>query len=129
MKAVTSDLSEFGTIELSEAVKILRTFKTSNDKTRLLSDGVELCFNRYYGKVFLSDEDYNAATLDENNILRDFLSCPECGLAGHPNDIIDEHEPLDKLSEGCADFLTSIAEQFKMEMETDDFGTPTRKEK
>jgi len=76
---VTTDLKSFGPREITLAGALLTAFKTDDkDNTKLLGDGVEVCFNTQSGCVFLSDEDYNTAMM-LGDTLEDFLSCPECG--------------------------------------------------
>lgn len=88
---VTDDLSDFGTRELWEAGHLLQCY--AENCPDFLTDGVKVWFNRNSGYVFLSDEDFNVAVIEdwqedgEGNRLKplglvQFFSCPECGEEG-----------------------------------------------
>jgi hypothetical protein len=78
-KTVTKDLNDFGFRERGIASKILSTLNTKKDFTKSLGKlGLEICFNMESGFVFISDQDYNVAIMNDDN-LEDFLTCYECG--------------------------------------------------
>jgi len=76
---VTKDISQFGIREREIARELLSVYGTDKDLTTHLGDGVEVWFNKNSGYVFLSDEDYHTAMLNDNGELEDFLNCPNCG--------------------------------------------------
>ncbi len=77
----TRDLLKFDFLELQEAAKLLTARKTIFDNTKLLSDNIALEFNPSSGLVFLVDEDYNVAIM-EDGILVDFHSLSGTGIEG-----------------------------------------------
>jgi hypothetical protein len=74
----TRDLSEFGHQERIIAGELLSTLNTNKDKTKFLGSNVSVEFNTYSGCVFLVDEDFNVAMMNDE-FLEDFHTCPECG--------------------------------------------------
>ena len=77
---VTADLSRFGYRELMIAGKLLHAY--SEQPADFLGTGLTINFNTHSGYVFLSDEDYNVGMLDEDDKLKQWFSCPECGHEG-----------------------------------------------
>lgn len=75
---VTSDISQFGFREKDMAAELLKTHGSSSDHTKFLGNSVNVFMNMNSGYVFLSDEDYNTAMMNGDN-LEDFFSCPNCG--------------------------------------------------
>jgi len=102
MSDVTKDLTQFGYRELGMAGDLLKAIKTDKDKTEYLYNGVELQFNPNSGNVFLSDEDYNVAMMNGDD-LEDFFSCPICGHEG-----FKEEMPHNEDSEECQEYLKDI---------------------
>jgi hypothetical protein len=82
----TQDMSKFGYVERKEAGLLLSTYAGPKDKTRrFASDGVTVEFNPNSGNVFLVDEDYNVAMMEDDELV-DFLNCGECGHEGTPSE-------------------------------------------
>ena len=78
----TRDLAKFGHRERAIAGELLSVLHTGNDKTeRLSNDGIAVEFNLSTGFVFLVDDDYNVALMEDGKLV-DWLSCPECGTEG-----------------------------------------------
>ncbi len=100
----TQDLSSFGCRELDMAGDLLKALKTEKDKTAYLSDGVKVEFNPNSGNVFLVDEGYNVAMMNDD-MLEDWFTCPYCGHEGFKENM--EHEPEDS---DCTEYLESISE-------------------
>jgi hypothetical protein len=98
----TRDLMDFGYVELKEAGLLLSTLKTENDKTKFLGKNVTIEFNPNSGNVFLVDEDFNVAMMNDDK-LEDWFFCHYCGHEGFLENM--EHEPK---NEGCTDYLESI---------------------
>jgi hypothetical protein len=97
-ETVTSDLSEFGYIELKEAGKLLTAYC---DNTAILDgDNVKLWFNKNSGYVFLCDEDYNTAMLNGDDIEL-WRNCPMCGYEEFNSEIADCPEDHDNYFEGA----------------------------
>ena len=86
--SVIQDFSEFGYLEKEEAQKLLAAYGTHKDHTKHLGQGVEVWFNKFSGFVFLSDEDYNVAMLNIDDILEDFYVCPNCGHEDTASDFL-----------------------------------------
>ena len=78
---VTDDLSEFGRSELITAEKLIHAYLNHN-QTKFLANNLKLYFNKKSGYVFLCDEDYNVAMLNEKEELIDYLICSNCGNEG-----------------------------------------------
>ena len=100
MENPTNDLSSFGIKELREAGELLIAYADSHPD--FLGDGVQVWFNSNSGYVFLSDEDFNVAMLD-NGKLEQWFSCPNCGYEGFKEDM--KHGDGDK---DCEDYLKEI---------------------
>lgn len=98
-KTITDDLAEFGFVELEIASKILTAYCEQHPP--FLGDGVKLWFNKNSGCVFLCDEDYNTAMMNEDK-LEQWHNCPECGHEGFLEDMGHEH------NSHCKDFLKDI---------------------
>lgn len=84
MNVVTTDLSKFGYREIREAIELLEAY-LENTKD-ILGDGLTLNFNTHSGCVFLSDEDYRIAMINNGN-LEEWFYCGECGAEGFLEDI------------------------------------------
>lgn len=81
----TRDLSRFGHVEKQEASELLGALNSRKDETQYLGDNVAVEFNPMSGYVFLVDDDYNVAMLNDD-ILEDFHTCPNCGGEGLSSD-------------------------------------------
>lgn len=100
MEVVTADLSKFGNIEITKAVKLLKAYTEQGAEN--LGDGLTINFNTSSGNVFLSDEDLNVYMMNGKN-LKQFFNCGYCGHEGFLEDM--EHEPKDKY---CSEYLKEI---------------------
>lgn len=99
----TRDFSRFGSRERSTAAELLTALHTSNDKaTRLSDNGISIEFNLNSGMVFLVDEEHNVAVMEGDQLV-DFLTCPECGTEGTPNDMLGM-----ELSPCCNKYLAEM---------------------
>jgi len=83
---ITADFSKFGYRELQLASELLQAYLKQG--AEFLTDGITLNFNINSGFVFLSDEDYNVAMLNGEE-LEQFFSCPECGTEGFKEEFED----------------------------------------
>lgn len=88
---VTSNLAEFGNKEIAEAGKILTLY--SEDKlTKIARDyfyteGVNICFNKNSGYVFLSNSEYQVL-MENDGKLDLFIYCSEHGSEGVLSDLV-----------------------------------------
>lgn len=99
----TQDLSDFGEIGREEAGRLLSTLGTSRDHTKYFGDrGVAVEFNPMSGYVFLVDEDYNVAIMNDD-ILEDFHTCPNCGGEGVASDFRE-----DNTDECCQEYADDL---------------------
>lgn len=98
--AVTNDLTRFGFRELDEAADLLKIY--ANNGCTFLEDGVTVWLNKYSGKVFLSDEDYNVAVVEGGKLVQ-FLSCPNCGYEGTQAEAQDELKDFEKYEGFCSE--------------------------
>lgn len=94
--ANTTDLSEFGYIELNEAAKLLTAY--CEQSPDYLEEKIHIEFNPESGCVFLTDEDYNVGMLNGND-LEQWLNCPECGNEGFKDEMLEDANPC------CLEFL------------------------
>lgn len=85
---VTTDLSCFGQRELVIARDLLDTYL--EEGCAILGPGVTLNFNTHSGCVFLCDEDYRVAMVDDEGNLREWFSCPQCGVEGFDGNNYDQ---------------------------------------
>lgn len=91
---VTTDLTRFGQRELSMLREILEAWEKHGIPDEL-TDGVTPHFNTHSGYVFLSDEDYNTAMLnDETGKLEMWYYTPYAGFEGFLSDLIDEYDNM-----------------------------------
>ena len=88
---VTSDLSEFGKIELDEVVILLSEYSKNRS---ILGDKVKPFFNKQSGKVFLSDEDYNTTMINLDKKLELWINCSNCGEEGFLSEGFNEESHL-----------------------------------
>jgi hypothetical protein len=63
-------------------------------------------FNKDSGFVFLTNEDYQVAMINEDNNLVMFYSCPICGHEGFLESMVGEEHHLH--DEECIEFVKSI---------------------
>ena len=99
----TRNFARFGSRERSIAAELLTALHTDKDKASHLSDnGISIEFNLNSGIVFLVDEDFNIAVMEGDQLV-DFLSCPECGTEGTPNDMLGM-----ELSPCCNKYLAEM---------------------
>ncbi len=104
---ITTDLADFGSSEKATAGELLSALNTDKDLTHFLGDGVKLYLNKNSGFVFLSDEDYNTAMIDDEGHLRDFHSCPICGSEGFLEDL---HDGVEELDSECQEWFDNLVE-------------------
>ncbi len=92
----TTDLSEFGYIELKEAARLLTAY--CKQLPNYLEEKIHIEFNPNSGCVFLTDEEFNVGMLNGYD-LEQWLNCPECGNEGFLENMIENSNPC------CLEFL------------------------
>lgn len=114
MSENTQDLSKFGFRELDIAADLLKAFanpsKNSIADDLELSGGVQLEFNPNSGNVFLVDEDYNVAMLNDDNKLENWLNCGNCGYENWASEFTFVTGELNSIDDGrkcpeCKEYL------------------------
>lgn len=101
---VTSDLSNFGSYELTAAINLLEAINDEGFPEGFYTSGVVINFNTVSGKVFLVNSDYQVAMINEDTgKLEQWYWCPYCGHEGFKQDI--KHTPEDP---ECTRYLTEI---------------------
>lgn len=96
----TQDLGSFGSIELEEAGILLTEY--AKDRNVIPGDEVRVEFNPNSGNVFLVDEEFNVAMMNEDT-LEKWYNCPYCGHEGFLEDM--EHKPED---DDCTEYMEEI---------------------
>ena len=92
-KVYTEDLSEFGYRELDEAGKLLSSIK--NGLPDDFDDaGIKIGFNKNSGYVFLTNEEYQVAMLDDKGKLYSFYSTPYEGHEGSLEELLEEYDDM-----------------------------------
>lgn len=76
---VTSDLADFGYVELRMAAALLNAY--CDNPSLLSGDDVRIYLNRNSGYVFLSDENHDVAMMNGDKLER-WYTCPECSWEG-----------------------------------------------
>ena len=99
MENPTSDLSEFGYIEIKEAARLLNAYV--QERPEFLNSQIKIFFNKNSGCVFLSDEDFNVAMMNGDK-LEQWFSCPSCGHEGFKEDMKRDGD------EYCKDYLAEV---------------------
>lgn len=105
---VTADFSRFGYREMAKAKSLLDAYmdyRMTPAAQKWFGEGVKVMFNCHSGHVFLSDDDYNVLMLNDEDILDLFISCPNCGYEGFPQDVYNHPE-----CEECKEFAENYLE-------------------
>ncbi len=100
----TRDLAKFGGRERAIAGELLSVLHTGNDNTKWLNNtGLAVEFNLSTGFVFLVDDDYNVALMQDGKLV-DWNSCPDCGTEGTISDL----KSMPKLDDCCKEYITRL---------------------
>ena len=106
MNYYTEDFSEFGYIQLDEAGKLLTAIKSG-----LPSDfddgGIRVGFNRNSGFVFLTNDEYQVAMLDDKGKLYSFYTTPYEGYEGSLEELLEEYDNMNNEDKDFVDELVS----------------------
>jgi hypothetical protein len=84
----TTDLSEFGYIEKMKVKDLLIAWCEHGLPEDFYNDKVVPMFNKDSGHVFLTNEDFQVAMLDESKLVS-FYSCPDCGDEGFREELMN----------------------------------------
>lgn len=100
----TKDLSQFGFREIKMASELLNAYVLSyNDDIRdSLTDGITIEFNQDSGKVFLVDNEFNVAMMNDDK-LELWYNCSYCGHEGFKEDMLHGLE-----NKECIEYLKQI---------------------
>ena len=94
-ETVTKDLGRFGYRELKMGAELLTAWSSDADQTEALtSDGLALWCNMMNGNVFLCDEDYNVAMMNDN-VLEDWVTCGYCSHEDFRSEVVDDDHKFD----------------------------------
>jgi hypothetical protein len=90
----TRDLSKFGLREIGIAAELLTKYADGRSSWASaedeLSRDIAVEFNPNSGEVFLVDEDYRVAMVNDNRKLENWVNCFNCGAGGFRSEL-----PLD----------------------------------
>lgn len=86
---VTSDLAKFGSRERKMTEDLLKAWREQGLPEDFYDDGVTVSMNMNSGYVFLTNSDYQVAMLNDDK-LESFYSCPEDGVEGFKEDLLEE---------------------------------------
>ena len=87
----TEDLRNFGNRELYEAGKLLTAYATERP-IGFDYEGVRVAFNMNSGFVFLTNNEYQCAMVDDDGALFIFYSSPYSGIEGSWEDLEAEYD-------------------------------------
>lgn len=100
-KTVTSDLADFGFIELKQLEKLIRAYRQDGLPSDFNNDEFVPMFNKNSGFVFLTNSDFQVAMMNGDK-LESFYSCPECGHEGFKEEMAHDE------GKGCREYLREI---------------------
>tara|TARA_Y100001938_G_scaffold145926_1_gene223686 strand:+ start:700 stop:1038 length:339 start_codon:yes stop_codon:yes gene_type:complete len=103
--AYTEDLTKFGYRELDIAGDLLKAIKKGLPSD-FYEEGIKLGFNTYSGNVFLTNEDYQVAMVDDDGKLYSFYSSPYDGLEGSYEDLKEDYDDMHPEDQEWFDDLT-----------------------
>lgn len=106
----TENLAEFGARELQLAGELL----TANFPDGFSNEGVRIGFNKMSGNVFLTNDDYQVAMFNGND-LELFHSTPYHGHEGFIIDLLDEFSPED-LNHEDAEYIVMQAKNENVDL-------------
>jgi len=94
MEVTTTDLQDFGKIELAEARGLLNSYGAGNitelGKEFFRDEKVTIMFNRNSGYVFLTNEDYTVLMFNDEK-LDLFLTSPYEGHEGFADELLNDY--------------------------------------
>jgi hypothetical protein len=101
---MTTDLTEFGFIELKALERLLRYMREQGLPDDFNKKSVHVMLNKNSGYVFLTNEDFQVAMINEDK-LETFYHCPSCGHEGFKQDMLHDE---DAENPDCQEYLTTI---------------------
>ena len=90
----TEDLSEFGYIEKEEARDLINALNDKKTPKDFDLCGVKVAFNKMSGYVFLTNDEYQVAMIDDEGELYSFYSSPYEGREGSFEDLLSEYKDM-----------------------------------
>lgn len=91
----TEDFRDFGSREIAEAGQLLMSYsKGRGVPDNFYDEGVRVGFNRNSGYVFLTNDDYQALMLDDDDSLYMYYSTPYEGREGSFEDLMSEYKDM-----------------------------------
>lgn len=97
----TTDLAKFGFREIEMLRDILDAWVKNGLPANFDGDGVHPMMNMNSGNVFLTNENYDVAMMNGDD-LESFYNCPECGHEGFADEMRDTENKC------CHDFLDEV---------------------
>ena len=98
---VTADFSKFGHREREMATELLNAMSKQGLPKDFYGENVSVSFNTHSGNVFLTNEDYQVAMMNGDD-LESWYYCGECGHEGFKEDM--QHEG----NSDCQKYLNDI---------------------
>lgn len=95
MNGYTENLADFGYREQDEAKEIFAAWKKNGLPQDFDNDGVRLAFNMNSGYVFLTNNEYQVAMCDGDE-LYSFYTSPYEGIEGSFEDLLDEYKNMNE---------------------------------
>lgn len=106
---VTTNLSEFGRVQLTLARHLLNAMIEDGLPSDFSRDKVEIAFNTYSGKVFLTNSEFQSVIFNpDTNKLESFYSSPYDCHEGFLDDLLVEYQDMHPEDQA---WLRDIAEQ------------------
>ncbi len=96
----TQDLSKLGYREIDQLADLLKAY--SNNPPDCLIDNVKWEYNPESDNLFLLDDDYNVAMLNDDK-LEQWFSCPNCGYEGFKDEYGHTRKEDNKLFLACSE--------------------------
>lgn len=81
----TTDLADFGFMELEEVEKLIRAWKEQGLPDDFYNEDVHIMFNKNSGSVFLTNSEFQVATMNGDD-LESWYYCGNCGHEGFKED-------------------------------------------
>lgn len=98
----TTDLADFGQLELKELELLLTAFREQGPIEKFYYKNITPMFNMDSGFVFLTNEDYQVLMLNKDNKLVLWHCCPDCGNEGYEEDLLESRDC-------CKEYIASLS--------------------
>ena len=103
------DLSKLTANALKEAIDILEAYRQFGAPCDFWDEGVQIAYNEDSGCVFLTNEDYQVAVLEDNKLVSLYFT-PYEGLEGTFSDLVDMFNDGEFKYAEDIEYLRDIAE-------------------